>query len=184
MRYRVLLGELLPVLGTVGLLGLWLFQQTGIEQRAGELRKIAAARSVYQTYQSHNAVFNAVGEVAPNEIAKEQIRVFQIYNYELGLAAIEDALPANEKRGIPPARSAYDGSQIDEKMALTQKRLELLQDRLAKHEQSLHHSAEADRRMYLVLYLVISAVSLAGALFKVMDKLASTKPMAKGKSDA
>jgi len=99
MRYRVLLGELLPVLGTVGLLGLWLFQQTGIEHRASELRKVTAARSVYQTYQSHNAVFNAVGEVAPLAAAKDRLRVYQIYNYELALRAIEDALPGERRAG-------------------------------------------------------------------------------------
>ena len=45
-----LLGELLTVIGPVGVLGLWLFQQTELERNAGELRKIAAARAVYQTY--------------------------------------------------------------------------------------------------------------------------------------
>ena len=33
MRLLTLLGELLPVFGTVGLLGLWFYQQTGIEER-------------------------------------------------------------------------------------------------------------------------------------------------------
>jgi hypothetical protein len=69
MHLRVLLGEVLPVFGTVGLLGLWLFQQVGIEERAGELRKVAEARAVYQTYQSHNAVFNAVNEALAHEAA-------------------------------------------------------------------------------------------------------------------
>lgn len=180
MRYRVLLGELLPVCGTVGLLGLWLFQQTGIEQRADELRKIAAARSVFQTYQSNNAIFNAVSEVASTETAKDQLRVYQVYNYELGLAAIENALPANQKRGIPPGRSAYDGAPIDRKMALSQHRLELLQGHLAEHEQSVRDSSDADKRKYLILYLVISAVSIAGGLFKVLDKL---RPVTQSKSD-
>jgi hypothetical protein len=175
MRYRVLLGELLPVGGTIGLLGLWLFQQTGIEQRASEMRRIDAARNVYQTYQSHNAVFNAIGEVTTNAAAQNRLRVFQIYNYELGLAALENALPADERADVPAAQNAYDGTPIDDKMALTQQRLELLQDRLAKREQSVRDAAAADKRMYFVLYLVISALSLTGALLKVMDKLASSK---------
>jgi hypothetical protein len=184
MRYRLLLGELLPVCGTVGLLGLWLFQQVGIDQRAAKLRKIAAARSIYQTYQSNNAVFNAIGEVATKDTAKDRLRTFQTYNYELGLAAIEDALPAEERRGIPLARSAYDGTPIDDKVALTQRRLELLQSRLADYEKSVRDAADRDRRMYFVLYLIISAVSLAGALLKVMDKLAASKSVAQGKNGA
>jgi hypothetical protein len=175
---------LLPVCGTLGLLGLWLFQQTGIEQRASELRKIIAARSVYQTYQSHNAVFNAVGALATNPAVKEQLRVFQIFNYELGLTAIEAVLPAGETRDIPPAESAYNGAPIDAKMALTQKRLELLLERLAKYEKAVSASAQADKRMYLVLYIVISALSLAGALLKVMEKLASAQPASQVKGDA
>ena len=51
MRIRTTLGEVIPVLGTIGLLGLWTFQQTGIEARAAELRKLASAHAVYQTYQ-------------------------------------------------------------------------------------------------------------------------------------
>jgi len=176
MRYRLILGELLPVCGTVGLIGLSLFQQIGIEQRDSELRTIAAARSVYQTYESHNAVFNAIGELTTSAAAKEKLRIFQIYNYELGLAAIEAALPTDLKRDIPRARSAYDGIPIDDKMALTQKRLGLLQDRLATHEQDVRASADRERRMYLVLYLVISALSLAGALLKARDKLAVNRP--------
>ena len=53
-----LLAELLTVIGPIGVLGLWLYQQTELERNAGELRKIAAARAVYQTYQSNNGLFN------------------------------------------------------------------------------------------------------------------------------
>jgi hypothetical protein len=148
--------------------------------------KIAAARSVYQTYQSHNAVFNAVGEVATNAATKARLRALQTYNYEFGLSAIADALPADQKVGIPPAPTGYfDGSPpIEDMMARTQKRLELLQVRLSKYEQSVSASADTDKRMYLALYLVISAVSIAGALLKVVDKLASSKPVLQSKSTA
>ncbi|HEY2356851.1 MAG TPA: hypothetical protein VGH86_05335 [Phenylobacterium sp.] len=170
-RYRVLLGELLPVFGTVGLLGLWLFQQTGIEHRAGELRQIATARAVFQTYQSTNAIFNAIGEAAQRPALQDSIRVSQIYNYELGLRAIEDVLPAARRGGIPPAGSAFDGIPTGVKMERTQKRLELLQGRLSEYEQSLRAAAEADAKLYLVLYLAISAASIAGAVLKAADKL-------------
>jgi len=79
MRILTILGEILPVLGTVGLLGLWFYQQTQIEQRASELRKLESARSVYQTYQSNNAIFNAINEVIKNDkTGSEQLRRFQV----------------------------------------------------------------------------------------------------------
>src|SRR4051794_11640177 len=113
MRIRTTLGEVLPVLGTVGLLGLWAFQQTGIEERASELRKLATARAVYQTYQSNNALFNAIIEsVGKNKKVADQIRTFQIYNYELGLQGIEESLPASATADIPAPQSAY-GSSVD-----------------------------------------------------------------------
>jgi hypothetical protein len=171
MRLRVILGDVLPVCGTVGLLGLWLFQQVGIEQRAGELRKIASARTDYQTYQSHNAVFNAVNEVVPNSGASERVRIFQTYNYELGLAAIEKVLPTDLKKDIPPPINAYDGTSFAKKMERAQERLQVLQGRLDEYEQSVRHTADRDRRTYLMLYLGISAMSILGAVLKVLDKL-------------
>jgi hypothetical protein len=91
------------VLATVLLLGLWLYQQTEVERRSRDLQKLTSARAVYQTYQSNNAIFNAVNEVAA-ESKSERIRQFQIYNYELGLRAIEDALP-NSACSRRPMRS-------------------------------------------------------------------------------
>ncbi|HEY6871562.1 MAG TPA: hypothetical protein VI298_02420 [Geobacteraceae bacterium] len=172
MRLRVILGEVLPVFGTVGLLGLWLFQQVGIEERASELRKVAAARAVYQTYQSHNAVFNAVNEALVNEAASARLRTYQVYNYELGLAALEQTLPTEWKRDIPPALGAYDGtSTYSQKMERTQKRLEALQVNLGKYEQMVRQESARDTRLYLALYITISALSLLGAVLKVIEKL-------------
>lgn len=174
MRIRTTLGELLPVFGTIGLLGLWMFQQTGIEERSSELRNLAAARTVYQTYQSNNALFNAL--VAPFQKDKEvenQIRLFQIYNYELGLGAIEQALPPTEKRDIPPARSAYVGSSIQTKINLVQERLEKLQGRLTEREKAVRLEAGTAKKIYLWLYLGLSLMMIAGAVLKAIDKVFS-----------
>jgi hypothetical protein len=171
MRLRVILGELLPVCGTIGLLGLWLFQQVGIEQRASELRKISSARTDYQTYQSQNAVFNAVNEAVSNSGASERVRTFQAYNYELGLTAIEDVLPRDLKKDIPPPINAYDGTSSTKKMEHIQERLQVLQGRLDEYEQSVRDAADRDRTTYLTLYLGISVMSIVGAVLKVLDKL-------------
>jgi hypothetical protein len=177
MRFFTLLGEVLPVFGTVGLLGLWFYQQTGIEARADEVRKTASARAVYQSYQSHNAVFNAVNEGLPSQDATARLRTYQVYNYELGLQAIEQTLPDDRKRDIPPAIGAFDGVPFERKMERTQNRLEILQTRLAEYEKSLIAKSEADHRVYLRLYLAISAISLLGALCKVAAKIITKREL-------
>ena len=173
MRFLTTLGEVLPLLGTLGLLGLWTFQQTGIEKRTSELRKLAAARAVYQTYQSNNALFNALIEtVGKNEKVVDQIRTFQTYNYELGLQQIELALPASDRKGIPEAHWAYDGAvKTDAKVQRTQARLEKLQERLDKREASIAAEAAADKRLYLWLYIGISVLAVIGAVIKAAVKL-------------
>lgn len=174
MRIRTTLGEVLPVLGTIGLLGLWTFQQTGIEIRTSELQKLAAAHAVYQTYQSHNAIFNAVIATAGNtKGVADEIRRFQINNYETGLQAIEDSLPSSEKKDIPAAPPAYDSSMdTDTKINLTQERLEKLQTKLADRQAAISREAASAKRLYLWLYVGLSLMMVTGAILKAMEKLA------------
>jgi hypothetical protein len=152
------LGEIFPVLGTVGLLGLWLYQQTGVERRTGELARLSAARSVYQTYQSNNAVFNAINEIVKDKPElSENLRNFQTYNYELGLYAIENVLSPDERKGIPAAPN------------VTQTRLGELQNRLDAKEKRVKAAAESAKRTYLWLYVALSLVSVTGAIFKILS---------------
>jgi hypothetical protein len=165
-----ILGGILPIVGTVALLGLWLFQQTSVEQRASDLRKVESARNVYQTYQSNNAIFNAINEgVQDRPQLSENVRRFQVYNYELGLRAIEDALSAEEKKGIPAAPNVYSSTEsFNDKMAVTQKRLTLLQEKLDAREKRVHASADSADTINLWLYLVFSLISVAGAACQIV----------------
>jgi hypothetical protein len=169
-----ILGEMLPVLGTVGLLGLWLYQQLQIERRTSELRKLEQARSVYQVYQSHNAVLNAVHELTnAGSVHADKIRNFQVYNYELGLLALEDVLTDDEKKGIPPAPNAYSDQPFSQKMEITQRRLETLQVRRDKKEEMIRLEADSAKMKYLWLYVALSVVSIMGAAFKIVSGLAT-----------
>ena len=163
------------MLGTVGLLGLWLYQQTGVEHRTAELQRLAAARGVFQTYQFNNALFNAVNELTGKDKARsDKLRAFQTYNYELGLTAIEEALPASDKAGIPPSTNAYDTSvDTETKMNQTQKRLEKLQDGLTKRKAKIRQMAETAKKTYLWLYVGLSLVTIGGAVCKLLDKLSA-----------
>lgn len=171
MNLLAVLGEVLPALATLLLLGLWLYQQTEIEQRSRDLQKLASARAVYQTYQSNNAIFNAITEVAAVDKA-ERIRQFQTYNYELGLHAIEDVLPQSDKRDIPPAPSAYDSSaSFETKMRQTQARLEKLQSKLTGRESRISDAARRAKATYLWLYVCLSLVAIVGTVCKLVVKL-------------
>ena len=173
MRILTTLGEILPISGTIGLLGLWFYQQTEIEGRSNELKQLASARNVYQMYQSHNAVFNAINEcLEGKERASQQLRTFQTYNYELGLAALEEALPEAERAKIPSASYAYDSSEdIQVKMGRTQKRLEVLQKQIANREEFIRHLANSAKIKSFWWYVTLSVISVAGAVCKVVDKL-------------
>lgn len=175
MNTITVLGEILTVIGPIGVLGLWLYQQTEVEQRSNELRRLTSARGVYQTYQSNNALFNAINEVVgENAKASQQLRVFQVYNYELGLAAIEAVLAEPEKSGVPPAVHAYDSSQdVPTKMEQVQKRLGLLQNKLTEKEASITRSADVAKARYFWTFVFFSFLAIFGGACKVVDKLSA-----------
>ena len=164
-----MLGGILPIVGTVALLGLWLYQQTSMEQRAADLRKLDSAHSVYQTYQSNNAIFNAINEgMQDKPQLSRNVRRYQIYNYELGLHAIEDVLSPEEKKGIPASPNAYSSTEsYSDQMVVTQSRLELLQERLEEREKQVHAAADSASTINLCLYLAFSLISVVGAAFQI-----------------
>ena len=49
--------KIIPLFGSVILFLAWVFQQTLLGDANGELQRIYNAQSVFQTYQSNNAVF-------------------------------------------------------------------------------------------------------------------------------
>jgi hypothetical protein len=175
MKLLSVSGEVLPILGTLGLLGLWLYQQIDVEARSDELRNLTAAYSVYQTYQSHNAVFNAMIETAGEDEAKTaKIRRFQMYNYELGLHAIDTALPDAQKADVPAPVAAYDSTEdVSAKMDRLQKRLTVLQARIFAAQDSVRTAAAAAKRRATWFYVLLSLITIAGAVCKVIDKFGS-----------
>jgi hypothetical protein len=166
------LGEILTVIGPVGVLGLWLYQQTEMERNSSELRKIASARSIYQTYQSHNAVFNGLNELVGPTKPAEGLRNFQIHNYELGLAALENVLSPDDRKGIPARIHAYGPESYETKSDRIQQRLELLQVKVNEREANVRASADAAQNRYFWIFVGLSLLSIAGAVGKTVQKLA------------
>ena len=54
--------KIIPLFGSVILFLAWVFQQTLLGNANSELQRIYSAQSVFQTYQSNNALFNAILE--------------------------------------------------------------------------------------------------------------------------
>lgn len=179
---RTVLGEVLPVLGTIGLLGLWAFQQIGVETRVSALSTIATGHAIYRTYQSHNAVFNAIIELAAKDTnMTDRIRWYQISNYELGLQGIEDSLSEPEKAAMPPRPPLQaPGESIEAAMKRTQERLEALQGQLLTRESKIAAEKKHADRLYFWAYLVLSVVAVAGAILKAADKVRLLKPDTSG----
>lgn len=175
MRPLAIIGEVLTVLGPIGVLGLWLYQQTAVEERANELRRLSGAKAVFQTYQSNNALFNAINEVVGKDAAETaRIRSFQIYNYELGLAAIEGVLSPEDKGGIPPRVDAYGDGDVAAKMQQIQTRLSALQTALERRQAAIGQEAAATRKTYFAMYILLALLSIGGAMLKVIDKFTAT----------
>jgi peptidoglycan hydrolase CwlO-like protein len=167
--------RIVPILGSLILFLSWVFQQTLFEEANSTLQRIQAAQTVYQTYQANNAMFNAIIETTDDKEAIEQIRRFQMYNYELGLRDMEMLLDDRAKRNIPKAPDAYDASRsVEDMMTVVQERLTTIQEKLATKEEKIVRRKSALNRVFLAGYAVGSATLLVGSVLSVRSSSESS----------
>ena len=102
------------------------------------------------------------------------MRNFQIYSYELGLAALENVLPEAARSGIPPRVDAYGGDSFEQKYPLIQARLELLQTKIDEREEAVRAVSAAVQKRYFWIFVVLSVLSIAGAVGKTVQKLSAS----------
>jgi hypothetical protein len=165
------IADFFPVIGSLILFFSWVVQQTLLRSIDRQSQVLSSAESVYRTYQSNNAVFNGLVELAGRESEKAaQIRRFQIYNYELGLVEMDRALSPAEHHDIPAAPFAYDESEdIDTIMQKTQTRLKILQNMTENKRKSMA-SRQADAgKTFMTLYIIGTIIVIIGAAFKAYD---------------
>lgn len=163
---------LIPVIGAVVLFAAWVVQQTLLERANSSLQQIYAAENVFQTYQSNNALFNAIARL-PDAGAGTQdyIRTVQIYNYELGLRDMEALLDRSERRDIPGRVDAYGGvPPLDQKMEIVQERLSKIQGAIARQKEKIAGRKAYLGRVFFVLYALGSIAVLLGSVLNVVRK--------------
>jgi hypothetical protein len=134
---------------------------------------VSSAELRFETYQSHNALFNALVAMAPTN-AQPEIRRFQVINYEMALAHLEKPLSAEEQAHLPPAVRPYDGDwKFSTAMPQMQKRIEAVQTTLQKRKTEVAESSATANRIFLIWYglgsLLILAVSI-GRIFLPQQK--------------
>jgi hypothetical protein len=143
--------NIVSVCGAVLLFLSWAFQQSLVERVSRDVQAISNAQSVYQTYQSNNALFNGLYETLKgNEDGRERLRELQTYNYELGLKPLEELLDEEQRHGIPPA--APRATSWEEAMPIIQDRLEKIQVRLSEKKKRLEGNKDRLNWIFLALY--------------------------------
>jgi hypothetical protein len=121
-------------------------------------------------------MFNALVEVSKHEPRiTTEIRRFQIYNYELGLIAMESSLRPTDRRDIPGSTSPYTEVDMDKAIAQTQKRLEALQTRVTDRRAELSSRNNALQYLFLVLYAAGSCTILIGSYLKASKAVPERK---------
>ncbi|GAA0576973.1 hypothetical protein GCM10009416_14460 [Craurococcus roseus] len=129
---RKALYELLSVRGAVVLFSAWVFQQSALERANAALRRIDAAEDVYRTYQSTNALFNAIIAVRPQDAdAEREVRRFQVYNYGLGLVRLAEVTGTERVVGydVPQDRMQGHLEDVQRKAAGMRRDIEARRDR-------------------------------------------------------
>ncbi len=162
--------SLATVVGGLVLVGSWILQQTLLDRANGKLDRIYNAQSTFATYQSNNALFNAIlSATAPGVSRRLDVRRSQVYNYELGLRDMEDLLSAKERRGIPPTliSQAFSSADIFVRLWPT------LQARTVKIQAAVRNKrarilSEKNRLywIFFALYLCGSTLVLSGTVLK------------------
>jgi hypothetical protein len=177
--------KVIPIFGSVILFLAWVFQQTLLGDANSELQRIYSAHSAFQTYQSNNALFNAIQETVKNSTgSEEQVRRVALYNYELGLRELEGLLDKEARTDIPSAPNPYSGApDIGTMMDITQDRLEKIQGKLAAKRDKIAHRKATLNAMFLMLYAVGSGTILIGSILNALISFKASEAEARaGKS--
>jgi hypothetical protein len=156
--------KVMPIFGSVIIFVSWGVQQTLLDEANSTLQEISNAWSVFQTYQSNNALFNALKN--PNN--RESIEILQIYNYEFGLRGLEDLLDDEDRATIPPPVNPFDSTADDATRrritSIVQERTVKIQEKVFQKQEEANQHKEMLNNIFLLMYAIGSLIVLTGGL--------------------
>lgn len=161
------MAKILSLMGGLLLFFSWLAQQFLYDKWKSRLDKIAGARSAFQTYQSNNALFNAISQLTPVK-DQPQLRNLQIGNYRFGLEEIRAAFSEERLRNLKKKiqkRVEHYQKQSGE-FAEIQGELEVIQSELAAETKEIERAKVKAQRILWGLYVVGTVILLVGELIK------------------
>jgi hypothetical protein len=175
--------KIIPVLGSIILFLSWAFQQTLLGEVNSTSQRISNAQSVFQTYQSNNALFNALVETVKNDRESiDQIRRVQISNYELGLRELEALLDDEAKATIPSPPNPFSGTaDAATMMRITQERINTIQGKLAQKREEMAGRKAALNTTFLLLYAIGSLTVLTGSALGAVQSAKSSESQTSAK---
>jgi hypothetical protein len=177
-----ILAKVIPIIGSLILFSSWVFQRTYLDEANSALQKIYNAESVFQAYQSNNAMFNAVIEMVDDEAVAERIRRLQIRNYEYGLRDMEALIDDEIRAGIPEPFDALGGSSdIETGISITQERLKSIQGELASQKESITQQKSELNKIFLSLYVVGTLTVLSGGILNALIAVQKDEEKSKSK---
>jgi hypothetical protein len=159
--------DLVSIVGAVTLFGAWAYQKTLLNEANGRLRGIDSAELRFETYQSHNALFNALFAAAPTN-AQSEIRRFQVLNYTMALDHLEKPLTPEEQARLPAAPRPFDGDwNVATAVPQMQKRIEAVQATLHDRKQEVAQNSATANRVFLIWYAAGSLLILTVSVCRI-----------------
>jgi hypothetical protein len=160
-------------LGSLLLLSSFLSQQFVFEKWNARSARIREANTDFMTYQSQNAVFNALYEIA-REDRRERIRQLQLNNYQWALQYLwaeigADAKAALAKKGVHQKAalampSAPTPDTIMQRIAEVQAQIGSLQGEFRAEQNRIDQNKLRANLLFAALYIAGSALVIIGNL--------------------
>ena len=164
-----MMGQILTAVGALLLFLAWAAQQFLYEKWKGRLAEISEAHRTYETYQSNNALFNALIEVTPRE-KHSKVRELQQRNYRLGLQRLRESLSGEQEKQLDSKieertqhyRGQFPPEVFGSDLAAIQAELEIIQIEHNHEKESIAVQKATAQRIFWALYAIGSVAVIIG----------------------
>jgi hypothetical protein len=164
-----MMSQILTAVGALLLFLAWAAQQFLYEKWKGRLEEISEAHHTYETYQSNNALFNALIEVIPPE-KHSMVWELQLRNYRLGLRSLRESLSGEQEKQLDSKieertqryRGQFPPDSVGSDFATVQAELEIIQIEHNHERESIAVQKATAQRIFWALYAIGSVAVIIG----------------------